>query len=126
MSGLKQHRATTGARALIWLAVGFLLVRIATHGEFSWGGFSSALGQDAPQEAMIALAGAGSLLFAVRALWMPGDRFDGWSVGWAVVVIIVGGALWLLLHHDSAPFVITLGILGGLFAGYGAVWPGAD
>jgi uncharacterized membrane protein (UPF0136 family) len=102
------------------LAVLFLIVRIATQGAFTWGGLTAAY-QDTPQFILLAVAGAGSLLFVARAL--RARRVDPWSMIWAFMVVIVGTGLWLL-GHDSAPVIIVLGVLGGLLALYGSESPG--
>lgn len=101
--------------ALIWIAIVFLLVRIATHGEFTWGEFASAYSQDTGQLTLLTLAAAGSLLFAWRALRTGQAQRDAWAVGWSVVMAIVGGALWLL-GHGSAPVIVALAALGGFLA----------
>jgi hypothetical protein len=99
--------------AIIWIAVAFLLVRIAIGGEFTLGGLQSVLDENKPQLTLLTLAAAGSLLFAWRSLRTQKGGADAWSVGWSVVVMIVSGAL-RLLGHDSATVILGLAALGGL------------
>jgi hypothetical protein len=117
--GLSSGREVSRWLALIWLAVLFLLVRIATGGVFTWGGLSNAT-KDTPQFILLAVAGAGSLLFAARAL--RARQVDPSSIRWAFIVVILGGALWLI-GHDSATVILVLGVLGGLLAHFGSKSP---
>jgi len=102
--------------AFIWFAVVFLLVRIASHGEFKWNALASAYDQDPVQFALLVGTAIGSLLFAARAIRRRTSRSDGPSVGWSLVVTVVAVALWRL-GHDSAPVIFVLAVLGGLLAG---------
>ena len=102
--------------AIVWSAELILLVRIASEGEFTWYGLTSAYGEDPRQVIALLLAAAGNVLFAVRALRRgQGGGVDRWSVGWSVLMAVVGGALWRL-GHDSAPVILILAILGGVLA----------
>lgn len=96
----------------MWIGVIFVLVRIATHGEFTLGGLESTFDEDTPQLTLLTVTAAGSLYFTWRALRTRMAGSDVQSVGWSIAVGIVGGVLWLL-GHGSAPVIIVLAILAG-------------
>jgi hypothetical protein len=108
-------RGVSSGLALIWIAIVFLLIRIATHGEFKWSVVVFGFDQDAVQIIVLSIAAAGSLFFALRAIRMRGNGIDAWSIGWSAIMATLGAALWML-GHDSAPAIVVLAALGGVLA----------
>lgn len=99
--------------SLVWIAVAFLLFRIETQGEFTWNGLELTYDQDRVQFILLSAATAGSLLIAWRTHLARDARSDVMSVGWSLIIVGAGVALWLL-GHDSAPVIVGLVGLGGL------------
>jgi hypothetical protein len=101
---------------VVWLGVVFVLVRIATHGDFTFDQLGYAIDEDVPQVILLLGTAAGCLLFAWRAWRRRGTGRDVLALAWSIAVGVVGIEL-MRLGHDSAPVVVILAIVAVILSG---------
>jgi uncharacterized membrane protein (UPF0136 family) len=109
------RRWTAPALAIVWLGIVFLLVRIATHGDFTFDQLGYAIDEDLPQVILLLGTAAGCVLFAWRAWRRRTSPADILELGWSVAVVVVGVEL-IRLEHNSAPVILALAILGSILS----------